>query len=165
LSAQDTSAQRVTEASAAEGLPETSPDAATLQRQVAAIRHGRYVKAPGGLRLRNRRVRKVKARLRQTLSWVQQSDDAALTGWCECHLITGALFPKALAGDAAAIDLWRRTKALQLAYEKELGLTPASRAELGLTTAQALHLGADPREHIARAARAYKQRIAEGQEK
>jgi hypothetical protein len=41
------------------------------QRQLAAVSHGQYVKAPAGLRLRNRKIRRLAARVRAQLPWLE----------------------------------------------------------------------------------------------
>jgi hypothetical protein len=130
------------------------------------VKHGLYVRAPAGLRLRSRRIRKLKAKVRQVLPWLQPSDEPCVKGWCELELVSARMFADLMVNpEPGKIDLYRRVKSLQLQYEHALGMNPRARAELGLTHAQAMAIGADPREHIARAARAYKQRIAEEQEK
>jgi hypothetical protein len=119
----------------------TPVKAATRQRRLAAVKHGLHLRAPSGLRLRARRTRRLAQKVRATLPWLQPSDEPAVKAWCELEYVTARLFADVLAkGEAGTTDLYRRVKTLQLAYERELGMTPASRAELGLTTVQAVNV-------------------------
>jgi hypothetical protein len=121
--------------------PQSAPakriNAATRQRQLAAVKHGLHLRAPSGLRLKSRRTRRLAMKVRATLPWLQPSDEPAVKSWCELELVTSRLFAAVLEkNEPSTVDLYRRVKTLQLAYERELGMTPASRAELGLTTVQ-----------------------------
>lgn len=130
---QDTANETLTGPSAAPPVKR-----AVRQRQLAAVKHGLYVRAPSGLKLRSRRVRRLAAKVWQTLPWLQPSDDPGVKGWCELELVTATMFPAVLDGTGDA-DLWRRLMLAKLAYERELGMTPASRAELGLTVSQGMN--------------------------
>src|SRR5258708_6271438 len=99
------------------------PTPAVRQRQLAAVKHGLYVRAPSGLKLRSRKVRRLVAKVRSVLSWLQPSDEPAVRGWCEWELVTATMFPTVLDGTGDA-DLWRRLMIVKLAYERELGMTP-----------------------------------------
>jgi hypothetical protein len=113
--------------------------AAVRQRQLAAVKHGLYVRAPSGLRLRSRRVRRLAAKVWRALPWLQPSDAPAVQGWAELEIVTSRLFAAVLEkGEPGTTDLYRRTKALQLSYEDRLGMNPTTRAELGLTVSQSM---------------------------
>ena len=121
--------------------PVSGAPPAVRQRQLAAVKHGLYVRAPTGLKLRSRRVRRLAAKVWLTLPWLQPSDEPAVRAWCELELVTARLFADVLEkAEPGTTDLYRRVKTLQLAYERELGMTPASRAELGLTTTRSLNI-------------------------
>jgi hypothetical protein len=104
------------------------------QRQLAAVKHGLFIKAPSGLKLKARRVRLLAQKVWATLPWLQPSDEPAVRGWCELEVVTSRLFADVLnKAEPGTTDLYRRVKTLQLAYERELGMTPTSRAALGLS--------------------------------
>ena|SRR2546425_316892 len=124
--------------------PQADVPPATRQRQLAAVKHGLYLRSQTGLQLRSRRVRRLAAKVRAALPWLQPSDEPAVRGWCELEIITARLFRAVLEkGEPGAMDLYRRMKTLQLAYERELGMTPASRAELGLTVTKQVQSARD----------------------
>lgn len=108
---------------------------AQRQRQLAAVKHGLYVRAPSGLRLRDRRVRRLVRKVWPKLPWLQSSDASVVRSWAELEIVCANYFVLVKGGTASEsqTDLWRRLKALKLTHERELGMTPMARAELGLT--------------------------------
>jgi len=84
--------------------------------------------------------------MRELLPYLTEQDVPCCRGWAEAELIGAALFAaimkdgatfKTEGGDIAArrvVNDWRAMKLLQLAYERELGLTPAARATLRAAT-------------------------------
>lgn len=113
---------------------------AVRQRQLAAVKHGLFVRAPSGLRLRSRKVRRLAQKVRSVLPWLAKSDEPVLRTWCEFEITTAPMFVAIDAGVATEgqIDQWRRLKIVQLAVARELGMTPSARAELGLTVSQGM---------------------------
>src|SRR5262245_17386614 len=88
------------------------------QRQLAAVKHGLYVGAPSGLKLRARRTRRLAAKVWATLPWLEKSDESAVRSWCELQLVSARLFADVIErADPGQTDLYRRVKTLQLAYE------------------------------------------------
>jgi len=97
-----------------------------------------------GTQLRTRRVRRLVARMYEGMPWLQESDKPAARAWAELEVIGAACFadmmqrgvaneqgePRKLLGD------WRLLKQAQLAYERELGMTPSSRATLRVDVLQ-----------------------------
>ena len=132
---------------------------ATRQRQLAPVKHGLYVRAVSGRKLKTRIARRLAARVWAALPWLMPSDEASVRGWCELEVVSSRLFVDVLERvEPGTIDLYRRVKQLQLAYERELGMTPTSRAALGLTVSQ----GASYQERLASALAAKRAR-EEGQ--
>jgi hypothetical protein len=113
------------------------------QRATAHVTHGFYARDAKALKLRARRVRRLCIRAMALLPWLQDGDMPALRGWAELEALGSRAFldlaehglsnekgePRRLLAD------WRALKQTQLAYERELGMTPASRAALGLKVA------------------------------
>lgn len=114
------------------------------QRQLARVSHGLFVKAESGRRLRDRRVRRLVARVRASMTWLMDSDVPAVRAWSELEIIGASVFadlvmngltnsqgdPRRLLGE------YRMLRQTQLAYERELGMTPAARASLGVKAIQ-----------------------------
>jgi hypothetical protein len=61
------------------GVTEKSLTPRTRQRQTAAIRHGLFAKAPSGLKLRFRRVRRLARWVWVALPWLEPSDEPAFS--------------------------------------------------------------------------------------
>ncbi len=108
-----------------------------------AVKTGLYA-VKVGRQLRTRRVRRMVARLYATMPWLQESDLAAARGWAELEVIAAAVFADMMergvtneAGDPRRVlGDWKGLKQVQLAYERELGMTPGTRASMGLSAAQ-----------------------------
>jgi hypothetical protein len=97
------------------------------------------------LQIRARKVSRLVNRMRELLPYLTEQDVPCCRGWAEVELIGAALFAAIMKdgaihttdGDIAArrvVNDWRQIKMLQLAYERELGLTPAARATLRAAT-------------------------------
>jgi hypothetical protein len=113
----------------------------TAEPQALARRqHGLYIRSRTGLQVRDRKVRRLMAKLRGACAWLQPSDEPAARGWAELEILASTVFadlmthglknakdePRRLLAD------YRGLRGLQLQYAKELGLTPQARAELGI---------------------------------
>ena len=61
--------------------PYTTSPAAVRQRQLAAVKSGLYVKAPNGMQLRHRRVRRLVSKAQAVLPWLRPADLPTLRGW------------------------------------------------------------------------------------
>ena len=57
------------------------------QRQLAPIRTGIYVKAPNGLRLRSRKVRRLVGKMHAEMPWLAPADLPACRAWAEMELL------------------------------------------------------------------------------
>ena len=122
---------------------------ARRQRQRAPLRHGGYLRSRDGKRLQSLRVQRLAERMASGMPWITDADWPALLAYCQLELVGWMLFrdieergvsakgsgdePRRLLGEL------RATRAAQLRYAAELGLTPAARASLGLTVASGEH--------------------------
>lgn len=112
--------------------------APTVQAQT-----GLYIRAPRGRHLRDQRVRRLVARMRIAMPWLEDSDLPACRSWAELEILSANAFaelnrrgilneegePRRLLTD------FRQLKQAQLAYERELGMTPVARATLKVKSA------------------------------
>src|SRR5262245_61988431 len=62
------------------------------QRQLAPVRSGFYVRAPGDLKLRARKVRKMVQKLRGALPWLVDADLPAARAWAELEYLGARAF-------------------------------------------------------------------------
>ncbi len=118
--------------------PRSISPAQRQQRQLAAVKTGLYVKAPAGLRLRSRRVRRLVSKMRAVMPWLDDSDLPACRAWAEFEILGATAFadliergmtndngdPRRLLGE------FRQLRQAQLGYERGLGMTPAARMSL-----------------------------------
>lgn len=114
-------------------------DRGQRQRQLAAVKHGLFVRAEAGVQLRSRRERRLAARVRAALPWLRASDDAAVRAWSRFELVAARMLPQVLDANVLTeegrnlTDLWRRVMLAKRQYEQDLGMTPVARAGLGVT--------------------------------
>ncbi len=108
------------------------------QRERAALKSGLYVKSPNGLKLRYRKVRRLVRKMQAVMPWLDPADDPACRAWAELEILGAYAFadlveqgltnkegdPRRLLGE------FRMMRQTQLAYERDLGMTPASRMAL-----------------------------------
>jgi hypothetical protein len=110
------------------------------QRQLAPVKSGLYVKAPAGLKLRHRKVRRLVTKMRAVMDWLEPSDEPTCRAWAELELLSARAFAELEANgltNAAGeprrlLGEYRQLRQAQLAYERELGMTPLARASLGV---------------------------------
>jgi hypothetical protein len=99
---------------------------------------GVYIKSAPGLKLRDRRVTRLAVKVRAILPWLQPADSPVVRAWCEieylCNQVYAALRAYGVTnprGEARRLlDDYRRLRAIQLQYSRELGMGPASRQAL-----------------------------------
>src|SRR5436309_8722112 len=108
------------------------------QRQLAPITTGLYVRAANGLKLRHRRVRRLVAKMHAAMPWLAAADLPACRAWAELEILGARAFaeleengitnaagePRRLLGE------FRQLRQAQLAFERDLGMTPAARMSL-----------------------------------
>ena len=107
-----------------------------------AMTHGLYARSPGALEIRGRKVARLMRRLRVVAPWLEPSDESTARAYCELEIMGAQIFAAlSKMGDAIVrtskdgkdlevrklVDSHRTMKLAQLAYARELGLTPASR--------------------------------------
>jgi phage terminase small subunit len=107
-----------------------------------ALTHGLYARSPGALEIRGRKVARLMRRLRVVAPWIEPSDESTARAYCELEIMGAQIFAAlSKMGDAVVrtskdgkdlevrklVDAHRTMKLAQLAYARELGLTPASR--------------------------------------
>jgi hypothetical protein len=110
------------------------------QRQLAAVKTGIYVKAENSLKLRHRSVRRLVGKLYVALPWLTPADEPAARAWSELEILRQRVFSDLMTrglttSDGEARSLLREHRQMattQLAYGRELGMTPAARASMGL---------------------------------
>lgn len=99
---------------------------------------GLYVRAASGMRVRHRKVRRLVEKMRAGMPWLEASDLPACRAWAELEILGASAFtelvnggllnaegdPRRLLGD------FRQLRQLQLAYERDLGMTPAARTAM-----------------------------------
>ncbi len=106
-----------------------------LASGVRRARTGLYLKAASGLRLRHRRVRRLVEKMRRVLPWLEPSDIPAARAWAEFEILGASIFAELVVNGVTnsegeprrLLTELRQLRQAQLAYERELGLTPASR--------------------------------------
>jgi hypothetical protein len=115
------------------------------------IVHGLYVKARNGLKLRSRKVRILVQKMRASMHWLEDSDLPACRAWAELEILGSTAFAElqmnGITNDAGEprrlLTDYRQIRQAQLAYERELGMTPAARIAIKATgTRAALDLAA-----------------------
>jgi hypothetical protein len=96
---------------------------------------GLYLKGGNGLRLRHQKVRRLVEKMKGAMPWLEPSDIPACRAWAELEILGATVFaelhlngitnpegePRRLLGE------YRQIRQAQLAYERELGMTPAAR--------------------------------------
>src|SRR5258708_4824509 len=113
-----------------------------------AMTHGAYARSPGALEIRGRKVARLMRRLRVVAPWIEPSDESTARAYCELEIVGAQIFAAvSKMGEAIIrttpdgqdldvrklVDAHRRNKLAQLAYARELGLTPAARMMIRAT--------------------------------
>jgi hypothetical protein len=87
---------------------------------------------------RDQKVRRLTRKVRAALPWIQIADSAAVRAWAELEVLSQLAYQRlresGIINDEgeprALLDAYLRTRKAQLSFEKELGMTPRSRAEI-----------------------------------
>jgi Phage terminase, small subunit len=126
------------------------------QRQLAPIRTGLYVRAANGRQLRDRSVQRLVAKVRAAMPWLTPADVPTARAWCELEVIARLVFAEMRTNGFTTgqgeprrlLAEYRQLRTAQLAYARELGMTPNARASLRLNRQDpALTLQAYIRDH------------------
>jgi hypothetical protein len=102
------------------------------------IRSEIYVRAKPGLRLRDRKVSRLAARVKAAVPWLQASDWPAVRAWCELEILSQQAYAVLRAGGILNADGsprrmisdYRQLRMAQAALTRELGMTPMARQAL-----------------------------------
>src|SRR5690349_1125624 len=97
-----------------------------------------YVKGKNGLKLRDERVRRLVRRMQVALPHLTDSDLPACRSWAEFEVLCTRIYAElrdkgflnAEGEGRRLLDDYRKLRATQLAFSRELGLTPASRTAI-----------------------------------
>jgi hypothetical protein len=98
-------------------------------------RTGLYVKGANGRRLRDQRVRRLVQKMREAMTWIDDADLPACRAWAEFEILSSIVFAELRKGGVVnkggearrLLNDYRLLRQTQLAYERELGMTPAAR--------------------------------------
>jgi hypothetical protein len=110
------------------------------QCQLAPIKTGLYVRAISGTKLRDRKVGRLVAKVREVLPWLGIEDEPAIRGWAQLEVLATLVFAdlrtrgivNAQGEPRRLLTEFRQLRQAQLAYERELGMTPSTRRKLGV---------------------------------
>ena len=108
------------------------------QRQLASVKTGLYVKATNGVKLRHRKVRRLVTKMRAAMPWLVDADLPTCRAWAELELLGARAFAELEANGITnehgeprrLLAEFRQLRQAQLAYERDLGMTPAARMSL-----------------------------------
>jgi len=103
-----------------------------------ALTHGLFVKSSTGVRLRSRPVQRLVRQMQDMMPWLKQSDLPAVRSWAQLEYLGAKVYADLMqrgflleSGEPRKLlSEFRQLKLAQLAYERDLGLTPATRAAL-----------------------------------
>lgn len=92
---------------------------------------GLYMKAPSGMRLRHRKVRRLVEKMRAEMPWLESSDIPACRAWAELEILGASALNELVDGGLLndegeprrLLSDFRQLRQLQLAYERDLGMT------------------------------------------
>lgn len=107
-------------------------------RNVVTVKTGLYIKSPNGRALRDRSVQRLVRKMMKFMPWLQPSDYPAMRAFAELEILASTVFAELkrngiLSKDGEGRRLlndYRALRLAQLAHQKELGMTPASRSML-----------------------------------
>ncbi len=119
----------------------------------SAVKEGFYTRDRYALKLRARAVRRMVNNAYRICHWLTATDRPTVQGWAETVKLKAIAFVALekqgiyrLQGDDLVgrrmLDEYRRLAQLELAYAKELGFTPASRAAMRIDVLQGDDLAA-----------------------
>jgi hypothetical protein len=102
---------------------------------------GLYSRLKKDVKVRNHRVRYLVWRLRKVCPWISDSDLPAARAWAQLNILSDVAYARLReegmttdGGDPKKLLAeFRALKAAELAYSRELGLTPAARKQMAGT--------------------------------
>ena len=119
----------------------------------SSAKHGLYTQDRNSLKLRARSVRRLVDKAYSLCPWLTPTDKPVVQSWAEAVKLKSICFValeklgmyRAEDGDLTPrrlLNEYRLLSQLELAYAKELGLTPASRISMGVDLAKGMDLAA-----------------------
>jgi phage terminase small subunit len=113
--------------------------------------HGLYAKSPTALAIRSRKVARLVRRLRVVAPWIEPADLPTSRAYCELEIMAASVFAELMRAGVTnpegeprrLLDAHRQIRQAQLAYARELGLTPAARRAVVGSGKRALDLAAE----------------------
>lgn len=99
---------------------------------------GLYLKSADGLRIRHRKVRRLVQKMGALMPWLEPSDIPCARAWAELEILGANVFAELIRNGVSnyegeprrLLTELRQLRQTQLAYERELGLTPAARVAI-----------------------------------
>jgi hypothetical protein len=118
---------------AATSTPETDETTAPKRSQIGIYSRGKH-----GLKLRDERVRRLVRKMREAMPWLEDADVPMMRAWAELETLAvrahaelrdrKSLVGVGTEGVVRLVDDYRKLRAAQLLYSRELAMSPASRA-------------------------------------
>ncbi len=102
---------------------------------------GLYVKSRNGRKLRDLTVYRLIRKMRIAMPWIEDSDEPACRAWAQLEVMASKAYAElrdhGLLGAGGEprrlLSEFKGLRSTQLSYERELGMTPASRMALKAT--------------------------------
>jgi hypothetical protein len=99
---------------------------------------GLYLKSADGLRVRHRKVRRLVQKMGALMPWLEASDIPCARAWAELEILGANVFAELIRNGVSnqegeprrLLTELRQLRQTQLAYERELGLTPSARVAI-----------------------------------
>lgn len=99
---------------------------------------GLYLKSGDGLRLRHRKVRRLVEKMLAVMPWIERSDIPCARAWAELEILGANVFAELMANGVSnsegeprrLLTELRQLRQTQLAFARELGMTPAARVAM-----------------------------------
>ena len=99
---------------------------------------GLYVRSKTGVKLRDETTRRLVRKMRVAMPWLEDSDLPVCRSWAELEVLGSRVYAElrnrgviGAEGDARRLlNDYRTLRATQLAFARELGMTPAARMAL-----------------------------------
>lgn len=102
---------------------------------------GLHVKSANGLKLRDRKVQRLVRKMSVIMPWLEPSDLPVCRSWAELEILATRVFAElrdhgVINGKGEVrglLDDYRKLRATQIMFARELGMTPASRLAIRAT--------------------------------
>lgn len=106
---------------------------------------GLYLKSGDGLRLRHRKTRRLVQKMLNVMPWIEASDIPCARAWAEMEILAANVFTELMANGVTnregeprrLLTELRQLRQTQLAYERELGMTPAAKVAIKASNTRA----------------------------